>query len=85
MNHITGVLSEHQAGKLLDIPDTGIRGRVGARRRPLFPGGRARTGWGGNHDFDPLYGAVAPFRCRIGRVPHDHADGQHDRRACGLL
>jgi hypothetical protein len=24
-DHITGVLSEHQAGKLLDIPDTGIK------------------------------------------------------------
>jgi hypothetical protein len=26
-DHITGVLSEHQAGKCLDIPPTGIRVR----------------------------------------------------------
>jgi hypothetical protein len=30
-DHITGVLSEHQAGKLLDIPDTGIK----MKGRPL--------------------------------------------------
>jgi len=32
-DHITGVLSEHQAGKLLDIADTGIKMKGGARRR----------------------------------------------------
>lgn len=34
-DHITGVLSEHQAGKLLDIPDTGIKMKGGARRRAV--------------------------------------------------
>ncbi len=32
-DHITGVLSEHQAGKLLGMPDTGIASRGAARRR----------------------------------------------------
>ena len=32
-DHITGVLSEHQAGKLLGVPETGIKMK-GRRRRP---------------------------------------------------
>ena len=42
-DHITGVLSEHQAGKFLDMPPTGIRvrGRT-LDARPLFPGRPSR-------------------------------------------
>jgi hypothetical protein len=42
-DHITGILSEHQAGKVLGIPDTGIKikGRP-LDARPLLPGCRAR-------------------------------------------
>jgi len=57
-DHITGVLSEHQAGKLLDIPDTGIK--MKGRRstpRPIFSGRRARHGWGGTKNFRSIVGA----------------------------
>jgi len=54
-DHITGVLSEHQAGVLLDLPPSGIRIR-GAKSTPgryfrvAEPGG----GWGGTDIQDPL-------------------------------
>ncbi len=68
-DHITGVLSEHQAGKLLDIPDTGIK--MKGRRStpgPLFPGGRARHRVGRHHDLRPAFGAgsVRPKTARSG-------------------
>src|SRR5258708_22693198 len=46
-DHITGVLSEHQAGKLLDIPDTGIKMK-GRRSTPgrYFQVAEPGTGWG---------------------------------------
>ena len=54
-DHITGVLSEHQAGKLLGIPDTGIklkgrRSTPGRYFRVADPG----TAWGGTNITDPL-------------------------------
>ena len=54
-DHITGVLSEHQAGKLLDIPPTGIRLR-GRRSTPgrYFQVAHPGTGWGGTDISDPL-------------------------------
>ena len=54
-DHITGVLSEHQAGKLLDIPPTGIRMR-GRRSTPgrYFQVAHPGTGWGGTDISDPL-------------------------------
>jgi hypothetical protein len=54
-DHITGVLSEHQAGKLLDIPPTGIRMR-GRRSTPgrYFQVAHPGTGWGGTDIADPL-------------------------------
>ena len=54
-DHITGVLSEHQAGKLLGIGDTGIRIR-GRRSTPgrYFQVAEPGTGWGGTDISDPL-------------------------------
>jgi 6-hydroxynicotinate reductase len=54
-DHITGVLSEHQAGKLLDVPPTGIRIR-GHRSTPgrYFRVAAPGQGWGGTNITDPL-------------------------------
>jgi hypothetical protein len=54
-DHITGVLSEHQAGKVLDIPPTGIRMK-GRRSTPgrYFQVAAPGTGWGGTDLTDPL-------------------------------
>src|ERR1700738_2864517 len=54
-DHITGVLSEHQAGKLLDIPDTGIKMK-GRRSTPgsYFRVAEPGTAWGGTNIADPL-------------------------------
>ena len=54
-DHITGVLSEHQAGRLLDIPPTGLRLR-GRRSTPgrYFEVAHPGTGWGGTDVADPL-------------------------------
>jgi 6-hydroxynicotinate reductase len=54
-DHITGVLSEHEAGKVLDIQPTGIsingrRSTPGRYFRVAEPG----TGWGGTDITDPL-------------------------------
>jgi hypothetical protein len=54
-DHITGILSEHQAGKLLGVPETGIRMRArrstpGRYFRVAEPG----TAWGGTNISDPL-------------------------------
>ena len=54
-DHITGVLSEHQAGRYLDIPATGIKVK-GRRSTPgrYFNVANAGTGWGGTDIEDPL-------------------------------
>ncbi|MET4130559.1 6-hydroxynicotinate reductase [Roseovarius sp. MBR-6] len=54
-DHITGVLSEHQAGKMLDVPPTGIRIN-GRRSTPgrYFRVAEAGRGWGGTDIEDPL-------------------------------
>ena len=54
-DHITGVLSEHQAGRLLDVAPTGVRVR-GRRSTPgrYFQVARPGTGWGGTDINDPL-------------------------------
>jgi len=54
-DHITGVLSEHQAGKLLGVPETGIRIN-GRRSTPgrYFKVAAPGTGWGGTNISDPL-------------------------------
>jgi hypothetical protein len=60
-DHITGVLSEHQAGKLLDIPPTGIK-LHGRRSTPgrYFQVAEPGTGWGGTNISDPL-SILGPF------------------------
>ncbi|WP_404380527.1 6-hydroxynicotinate reductase [Caenispirillum salinarum] len=54
-DHITGVLSEHQAGKVLDVPPTGIKIK-GRRSTPgrYFQVAEPGTGWGGTNITDPL-------------------------------
>jgi len=54
-DHITGVLSEHQAGKLLGIPETGIKMK-GRRSTPgrYFQVAEPGTAWGGTNIQDPL-------------------------------
>jgi len=54
-DHITGQMSEHQAGKLLDVPPSGIRIK-GRRSTPgrYFQVAKAGTGWGGTDIEDPL-------------------------------
>ncbi|MBY0611157.1 MAG: 6-hydroxynicotinate reductase [Beijerinckiaceae bacterium] len=54
-DHITGVLSEHQAGKMLDIRETGIRMK-GRRSTPgrYFHVAQPGSGWGGTDITDPL-------------------------------
>ena len=60
-DHITGVLSEHQAGKLLDVRDTGIKIK-GRRSTPgrYFQVAHPGTGWGGTDISDPLT-ILGPF------------------------
>ena len=60
-DHITGVLSEHQAGKELDIPPTGIK-IIGRRSTPgrYFQVAEPGTGWGGTDIDDPLK-ILGPF------------------------
>jgi hypothetical protein len=66
-DHITGVLSEHQAGKLLGIPDTGIKMR-GRRSTPgrYFQVAEPGTGWGGTDISDPL-SILQPFDPKVAR------------------
>ena len=54
-DHITGVLSEHQAGKLLGVPETGIKMK-GRRSTPgrYFRVAEPGTAWGGTNIQDPL-------------------------------
>lgn len=54
-DHITGVVSEHQAGKVLGWPDTGIH-VLGRRSTPgrYFQVAAPGRGWGGTDIIDPL-------------------------------
>ncbi len=54
-DHITGVLSEHQAGRFLDMKPAGIRVR-GRKSTPgrYFQVAAPGTGWGGTDISDPL-------------------------------
>ena len=54
-DHITGVLSEHQAGRFLDMPPAGIR-VTGRRSTPgrYFQVADHGSGWGGTAITDPL-------------------------------
>jgi hypothetical protein len=64
-DHITGVLSEHQAGKLLGVRETGIRikGRRSTAGR-YFQVAQPGTGWGGTDISDPLT-ILKPFKPEI--------------------
>ena len=66
-DHITGILSEHQAGKLLGIPETGIK-VLGRRSTPgrYFQVAEPGTGWGGTGIQDPL-SILGPFDSRKAR------------------
>ncbi|GAA6178860.1 hypothetical protein NBRC116594_02980 [Shimia sp. NS0008-38b] len=61
-DHITGVVSEHQAGKVLGWPDTGIRIK-GRRSTPgrYFQVAAPGPGWGGTDISDPL-DILGPWR-----------------------
>jgi hypothetical protein len=63
-DHITGVLSEHQAGKVLGVRDTGIKIK-GRRSTPgrYFQVAEPGTGWGGTSISDPL-AILGPFDAR---------------------
>ena len=84
-DHITGVLSEHQAGKLLDIPDTGIKMK-GRRSTPgrYFQVAEPGTGWGGTKISDPL-SVLGPFDPKTARPGMTMLMVSHHRRARGLL
>jgi hypothetical protein len=64
-DHITGVFSEHQAGKLLGARETGIRMK-GRRSTPgrYFHVAEPGTGWGGTNVSDPL-DIIAGFNPKI--------------------
>jgi hypothetical protein len=64
-DHITGVLSEHQAGKLLGVRETGIRihGRRSTAGR-YFQVAQPGMGWGGTDISDPL-AILKPFKPEI--------------------
>jgi hypothetical protein len=66
-DHITGVLSEHQAGKLLGVADTGIKLK-GRRSTPgrYFKVAEPGTGWGGTNISDPL-SILGPFDPKVAR------------------
>jgi len=64
-DHITGVLSEHQAGKLIGARDTGIKMK-GRRSTPgrYFHVAEPGTGWGGTNVQNPL-DIVAGFNPKV--------------------
>ncbi len=68
-DHITGVVSEHQAGKVIDWPDTGIRikGRKSTPGR-YFQVAEPGLGWGGTNIADPL-SILGPWQEKKGARP----------------
>jgi 6-hydroxynicotinate reductase len=64
-DHITGVLSEHQAGKMLGVRETGIaiQGRRSTPGR-YFQVAQPGTGWGGTNISDPL-SILKPFKTKF--------------------
>jgi len=67
-DHITGVLSQHQAGKLLGVPETGIQIK-GRRSTPgrYFRVAEPGTAWGGTDIEDPL-SILNPFDPKTARA-----------------
>ena len=84
-DHITGVLSEHQAGKLLGVPETGIKLK-GRRSTPgrYFQVAEPGTSWGGTNIDDPL-SILGKFNAKKAWAGSAVADGEHDRRASRLF
>ncbi|WP_299726566.1 6-hydroxynicotinate reductase [uncultured Tateyamaria sp.] len=68
-DHITGVVSEHQAGKVIDWPASGIR-ILGRRSTPgrYFKVAGPGQGWGGTDIDDPLT-ILGPWRPEKGARP----------------
>ena len=68
-DHITGVVSEHQAGKVLGWPDTGVRIK-GRRSTPgrYFQVAEPGLGWGGTNVDDPLT-ILGPWNPKKGARP----------------
>ncbi|MDP4033088.1 MAG: 6-hydroxynicotinate reductase [Pseudorhodobacter sp.] len=68
-DHITGVVSEHQAGKVLGWPETGIR-ILGHRSTPgrYFQVSEPGAGWGGTRLTDPLE-ILGPWNPKKGARP----------------
>jgi len=68
-DHITGVVSEHQAGKVIGWADTGIK-ILGHRSTPgrYFKVSEPGLGWGGTTIADPLE-ILGPFGARKGARP----------------
>jgi len=68
-DHITGVVSEHQAGKVLGWPDTGIK-IIGRRSTPgrYFKVSEPGLAWGGTQLTDPL-AILGPWNDRKGARP----------------
>jgi 6-hydroxynicotinate reductase len=66
-DHITGVLSEHYAGRYLGVRDTGVRMK-GRRSTPgrYFQVAEPGTGWGGTDISDPL-SILEPFNPKHAR------------------
>ncbi|HEU5283000.1 MAG TPA: 6-hydroxynicotinate reductase, partial [Burkholderiales bacterium] len=66
-DHITGVLTEHQAGRFLDMPPSGIKikGRKSTPGR-YFQVANPGTGWGGTDITDPL-SIVTGFDSKVAR------------------
>jgi len=78
-DHITGVLSQHQAGKLLGIPETGIR--MKGRRST---GGRAGNcvGW---NEYSGSAFHLEGFQSESCLAGTSSPHGEHDGRALRLL
>jgi len=68
-DHITGVVSEHQAGKVIDWPDTGIKVK-GRRSTPgrYFQVAGHGSGWGGTDIENPL-DILGPWNAKKGAKP----------------
>ena len=78
-DHITGVLTEHQAGRFLDMRPAGIRVR-GRRSTPgrYFQVANPGMGWGGTDIEDPL-AIIEKIDPKIGLARAAAADGVHHR------
>ena len=77
-DHITGVMSEHQAGKVLGWKPSGIK-ILGRRSTPgrYFQVAEPGTGWGGTKLTDPL-DILGPFDSKVARARAVIVDGVDD-------